>query len=274
MTTLARMQRANRGLQFHAYRLHASDPAQLDPFIGIDHAWMSAPTFPPHPHAGFSAVTYLFLDSETGMANRDSLGTRNLIEPGGMHWTAAGRGVVHEEVPALTGSTTHLLQIFVNLPAERQNAEPFALSLASQDVPVVQRPGARIRVPLGSFGGVHSPLTPPTQVTLLDITLEAGAELEIPVAAGQRAFFMPVNGSAALEGVAFGIDDLGAAILPIADRALTHKLSAPGDSAKVAVFIGEPLSQPIFSNGPMAFATQQNLIAATAAYQRGDMGRL
>ena len=59
-----------------------------------------------------------------------------------------------------------------------------------------------------------------------------------------------------------------------AERALTHKLSAPVGSAKVAVFIGEPLRQPIFSNGPMAFATQQNLIAATAAYQRGDMGRL
>jgi len=274
MITITRMQRANRGHQFRAYRLHASDPAQLDPFIGIDHAWMSAPTFPPHPHAGFSAVTYLFLDSETGMANRDSLGTRNLIEPGGLHWTAAGRGVVHEEVPALTGSTTHLLQIFVNLPAERQDAEPFALSLAPQDVPVVQRPGARIRVPLGSFGSVHSPLTPPTPVILLDITLEAGAALDIPVAAGQRAFFMPVNGSAELEGAAFGIDDLGAPIMPVAERAQTHKLSAPVGSAKVAVFIGEPLRQPIFSNGPMAFATQQNLIAATAAYQRGDMGRL
>lgn len=274
MTTIARMQRANRGHQFRAYRLHASDPAQLDPFIGIDHAWMSAPTFPPHPHAGFSAVTYLFLDSETGMANRDSRGTRNLIEPGGLHWTAAGQGVVHEEVPALTGRTTHLLQIFVNLPADRQNAAPFALTLAPQDVPVVQRHGARVRVPLGGFGGVHSPLTPPTDVTLLDVSLEAGAELEIPVPAGQRAFFMPVHGRAELDGEAFGIDDLGAAVLPVVDRVQTHKLSAPDGSAKVAVFIGEPLRQPIFSNGPMAFASQQNLIAATAAYQRGDMGRL
>jgi redox-sensitive bicupin YhaK (pirin superfamily) len=34
-----------------------SDPALLDPFIGIDPAWMGAPAFPPHPHAGFPAVT-------------------------------------------------------------------------------------------------------------------------------------------------------------------------------------------------------------------------
>ncbi|KAA1004900.1 pirin family protein [Paraburkholderia panacisoli] len=273
-TAIARMQRANRGSDFRAYRLHGADPAQLDPFMGIDHAWMSAPTFPPHPHAGFSAVTYLFLDSETGIANRDSQGNSTLIEPGGLHWTAGGRGVVHEENPAVPGRTTHLLQIFVNLPREKQNAAPFALSLAPQDVPVVQRPGVRVRVPLGSLDGVRSPLTPPTDVTLLDVTLDTGAELALPVAAGQRAFFMPIFGSAELDGEGFGLDDLGAPILPTATEPTTHRLAARAGGAKVAVFIGEPLRQPVFSNGPMAFASQESLIAATAAYHRGDMGRL
>ena len=272
--TIARMQRANRGTQFRAVRLHGADPAQLDPFMGIDHAWMSAPTFPPHPHAGFSAVTYLFLDSEAGIANRDSQGNRTLIEPGGLHWTAAGSGVVHEENPAVLGSTVHLLQIFVNLPRDRQNAAPFALTLKPQDVPVVQRPGARVRVPVGSFGGARSPLTPPTEVTLLDITLEAGVELELPVPAGQRAFFMPIFGSAELDGQRFGLDDLGAPILPTESVPTTHKLVGKVGGAKVAVFIGAPLQQPILSNGPMAFASRDSLTAAAAAYQRGDMGRL
>ena len=274
MTTITRMQRANRGSHFRAYRLPGSDPAQLDPFMGIDHAWMSAPTFPPHPHAGFSAVTYLFLDSETGIANRDSLGNSTLIQPGGLHWTAAGRGVVHEENPAVPGSTVHLLQIFVNLPRDRQGAAPFALSLAPQDVPVVPHPGVRVRVPLGSFDGVRSPLTPPTDVTLLDITLEAGAELTLPVAADQRAFFMPINGSAQIDGEGFGLDDLGAPLLPTAAEAATHKLVAKAGGARVAMFIGEPLDQPAFSNGPMTFASQKSLAAATAAYRRGDFGQL
>jgi len=55
---------------------------------------------------------------------------------------------------------------------------------------------------------------------------------------------------------------------------MTHKLVAKSGGAKIALFIGEPLRQPVHSNGPMAFASQENLIAATAAYQRGDMGRL
>jgi len=273
-TTIARMQRANRGTQFHAYRLHVADPALLDPFMGIDHAWMSAPTFPPHPHAGFSAVTYLFLDSETGIANRDSNGNRTLIQPGGLHWTAAGRGVVHEENPAVLGGTTHLLQIFVNLPEDRQTAAPFALTLSPQDVPVVQRPGVRVRVPLGGFAEARSPLSPPTDVTLLDVSLEVGAELGVLVPAGQRAFFMPIFGSAQLDGETFGLDDLGAPILQTVDEATTHKLVGNAGGAKVAVFIGTPLHQAILSNGPMAFTSQERLTAATAAYHRGDMGRL
>jgi redox-sensitive bicupin YhaK (pirin superfamily) len=272
-TTITRMQRANRGSDFRAYRLHTSDPAQLDPFMGIDHAWMSAPTFPPHPHAGFSAVTYLFLDSETGIANRDSRGNRTLIEPGGLHWTAAGSGVIHEENPAVPGSTTHLLQIFVNLPQDLQDAAPFALTLAPQDVPVMQRPGVRIRIPLGSFDGVQSPLAPPTEVTLLDIALEAGAELTLPVAAGWRAFFMPILGNAELNGRAFGLDDLGVALLPTGPLAANHKLVAK-DNARIAAFIGQPLHQPVLSNGPMAFASQEKLTTATAAYHRGEMGSL
>lgn len=273
-TTHVRMQHANRGGHFRAYRLHGPDPQQLDPFMGVDHAWMSAPTFPPHPHAGFSVVTYLFLDSETGITNRDSQGNSTLIEPGGLHWTAAGRGVVHEENPAVLGNTTHLLQVFINLPRDRQNAAPFALTLAPSDVPVVQSPGVRVRIPLGTFDGARSPLTPPTEVTLLDITLEVNAELTLPVAAGERAIFMPIFGSAELDGESFGLDDLGAPILPVATGATTHTLIAKAGGTKIAVFIGEPLHQPVISNGPMAFASRESLMAAATAYQRGELGEL
>lgn len=138
MTNIAPLTRTNRGSHFHAFGLRSTDTIQIDPFLGVDHAWISAPTFPPHPHAGFSAVSYLFLDSETGIVNRDSLGHQNLIQPGGLHWTKAARGIVHEEVPAETGKTTHMLQIFVNLAAAKQQDAPEALSLSPQDVPVVQ----------------------------------------------------------------------------------------------------------------------------------------
>ncbi|MBV5265919.1 pirin family protein [Pinisolibacter sp. B13] len=246
----------------------------IDPFLGVDHSWISGPTFPPHPHAGFSAVSYLFLDAETGIDNRDSLGTRNLIRPGGLHWTAAGRGVVHEEVPAGIGKTTHMMQIFVNLPSVRQGDAPFTLSLAPEDVPVGSRPGVRVRVPLGEFAGARSPLTPPTDVTLLDVSLEADAERIVLVEAERNAFVMPVHGTVMVDGEPFDGDAPRLPIFPALTEPRAIALRAVQGNAKVAVFTGRPLRQPVHWRGPMAMASADALARALTAYQNGDFGAL
>jgi len=275
MSTTARLQRMNHGSQFRAYGLHGNEAAaQIDPFLGVDHAWMSGSTFPPHPHAGFSAVSYLFLDSETGIDNRDSLGSRSRILSGGLHWTAAGRGVVHEEVPAETSKTVHMLQIFVNLARERQSATPFALSLAPQDVPVVQLPGAKVRVPLGGYGKARSPLSPPTEVNLLDILLEDGAELIVPVAASHNAFVMPIHGTVTVDGQRFDNAGLGLPVFPALEEPRTVTLQARQGSAKAVLFSGLPLRQPVHWQGSMALSSPEALAAAVASYQRGEFGTL
>lgn len=240
MPVIAQLQRANHGSHFRAYGLRGMAET-IDPFIAVDHAWMSAPTFPPHPHAGFSAVSYLFLDSETGINNRDSLGTRNLIQPGGLHWATAGSGIVHEEVPAETGKTVHSLQIFVGLARERQSIAPFALSIEPQDVPAVQLPGVKVRVPVGSFQTARCALSPPTDVTMLDISLDDGAELVVPVDAGYCAFVMPIFGAATVDDQRFERDDLKLPVFPAQATPRAIALRAFKGSAKVMFFSGAPL---------------------------------
>lgn len=240
MPTIATLQRANHGGGFRAYGLRGA-AALINPFLGVDHAWMSEPTFPPHSHAGFSAVSYVFLDSETGISNRDSIGTRNLIQPGGLHWTTAGRGIVHEEVPAETGKTVHSLQIFVNLPRDRQDMPPAALSLDPQDIPSIQLPGAKVRVPVGNYGEIRSPLNPPTEVTMLDISLEDGAKLNVHVAAGRCTFVMPIYGTVEVEAQRFDREDLKLPVFLAQNTARRITLEAPQGDAKVMLFSGSPL---------------------------------
>jgi redox-sensitive bicupin YhaK (pirin superfamily) len=238
--TVVTLERANHGSHFQAYGLRGV-AALINPFLAVDHAWMSAPTFPPHPHAGFSAVSYVFLDSQTGIDNQDSIGTRNLIRPGGMHWTTAGRGVVHEEVPAEAGKTVHSLQIFVNLAADQRNIAPFPLILESQDVPVVQLPGVNVRVPAGSFGEVRSPINPPTNVTILDISLDEGAELNVPVAVEACTFVMPISGKVAVNGQPFVLDDRKLPVFPAQAASHTIVLRGLQGATKVVLFSGQPL---------------------------------
>lgn len=266
---IARLQRMNQGRHFRATTVRGGAAAEpIDPFLGVDHAWVSAPTFPPHPQAGFSAVSYVFLDSETGIANRDSIGNQNLILPGGLHWTAAGRGVAHEEVPAETGKTVHMLQIFVNLASAQQHDAPFVLSLAPQEVPVVHLPGVSVRVPLGQFGDARSPLTPPTDVTLLDITLDEGAALSVPVAAGHSVFVMPIRGMLAIEGEPFDSNASRLPVFPASAIARTLKLVATPGGAHAVLFSGQPLRQAVHWQGPLALASTEALATTMAAYQR------
>jgi redox-sensitive bicupin YhaK (pirin superfamily) len=272
MPSFARQQRMNHGSQFHAHGLHAAE--LTNPFLGIDHAWMSGPTFPPHPHAGFSAVSYLFLDSQTWIENRDSLGGRQKILPGGLHWTAAGRGVVHEENPAEPGQTVHMLQIFVNLPQHKQGDAPFALALAPQDVPVVTLPGAKVRVPLGEFAGQRSPLRPPTEVQLLDISLDEGAELSVPVAAGLTHFVLPIFGQLEIDGHRLDSDGAPVPVQTAQDSACSTRLKALGGPAKAVFFAGQPLDQPVFWQGPFAMASAGALQQALSAYRRGEFGQI
>lgn len=275
MSDIAQLHRMNIGSGFRAYSLRGGEMSEpIDPFLGVDHAWMSAATFQPHPHAGFSAVSYLFLDSETGIDNRDSRGTRNLIQPGGLHWTAAGRGIVHDEVPVVTGKTVHMLQIFVNLAVERQSAEPFALSIEPQDVPVLHLPGAKIRVPLGRFADTRSPLNPPTEVCLLDISLDAGAKLSVPLAAGQAAFVMPIFGALAIDGQTFDANEPRLPIFPAQATSRKIGLQAKDSNAKAVLFSGIPLHQPVHWQGPLALASAEALAASLSAYRRGEFGSI
>lgn len=275
MRKIINLHQMNIGSGFRAYSLRGGEMAEpIDPILGVDHARMSASTFPTHPHAGFSAVSYLFLDSEIGVNNRDSLGTRNLIQPGGLHWTAAGRGIVHDEVPAEIGKVVHMLQIFVNLSVDRQSAEPFALSLEPQDVPVVQSPGAKIRIPLGSFGDERSPLQPPTEIRLLDITLDEGAKLLVPVPIGHSSFVMPINGSVEINGESFNADTPELPVFSAQDSLHEIALHANRGNATVAIFSGLPLRQPVYWQGPLALASASALAARLAAYHRGEFGSI
>ena len=80
------------------FRLHRS----VGPFVFFDHAGPMTLPAPvpravdvrPHPHIGLATVSYLFAGQIT---HRDSLGVKQVIEPGAVNWMTAGRGISHSE---------------------------------------------------------------------------------------------------------------------------------------------------------------------------------
>ena len=92
-------------------------PDDLGPGEGAD--------VPPHPHIGLATVTYLF---EGALLHRDSTGAVQQIEPGGVNWMTAGRGVAHSErtPPAMrpVGRRLAGLQTWVACPSRSRRASP------------------------------------------------------------------------------------------------------------------------------------------------------
>jgi hypothetical protein len=171
-------------------RLHFIDLAELgvadSPVSVLDDFRVAGLPFSPHPHAGLAAVTYVFEDSPGGVRSRASTGADLVLGPGAIIWTHAGSGIVHEEIPAEPGVELHGVQIFVNLSPKGKLTKPEVHYLEPGQVPEWHGcPGDRVRVVVGTFAAITSPLVPPEPFTLLDAYL--GSEIQLrPARRSQR----------------------------------------------------------------------------------------
>lgn len=270
-------------MPYHAFDAHSgahmlrADVALISPFLGCDAFSLPQPFFGPHPHAGMSAVTLLLPESEGGLINRDSLGDLSVIAPGDLHWTQAGRGMVHEEVPDQPGKAARGYQIFVNLTAAHKDSDPAALRVGAADMPLVRQNGGQVRVVAGEFDGAHSPITADprwlTRVTLLDITVAAGEHIDVPVRAGDNAFFLVHSG--VFEGLEPVAQDGPTAWAVFFERSgLVARIQAGSQGLRGVFFAGTPIDEPVVQHGPFTGNSAQDIQAYLRRYQAGEMGQL
>ena len=158
-------------------------PVTLAPGKGVDIA--------PHPHIGLATVTYM-LDGE--LIHRDSLGSRQPIQPGEINWMTAGRGIVHSERTSsewrAAGSSLHALQMWVALPKVHEEMEPAFHHYAAPALSELRSEGGQIRVLIGKAYGVESQVQTLTQTFLIDVIMKRDCELPIPDQYEERAVYV------------------------------------------------------------------------------------
>jgi redox-sensitive bicupin YhaK (pirin superfamily) len=156
----------------------------------------------PHPHIGLATVTYLF---EGAMMHRDSLGTEQLIEPGAINWMVAGRGIAHSERRPqhlkARAFTNHGLQLWVAVPADREEDPPSFSHTPASAIPEFAVDGAQVRVLIGEAFGECSPVPAVSATLYLDVRMPAGAAFELPPLAPELAVY-PIAGGLAIDGEA------------------------------------------------------------------------
>jgi redox-sensitive bicupin YhaK (pirin superfamily) len=241
----------------------------LSPFVDLTLFDMSQPVFRPHPHAGFSAVTYMLESSVGTFRNRWTAGPDELIGPGTIHWTRAGSGMMHEEVPTVSGVSCRGVQMFVKLPTDRELDPPRAFHLeAAQVREVTPEGGVRVRVLAGEFDGTASGLGLPEELTYLDVHLDPGSRATLPASAAWNAFVFVLHGEVDLGG-SHCTGPAGATFEPDGDV-----VSIAARTAAQLLFCAGPPTGPHVARGPFIMSSPERLDAAQRRFDAGDMGRL
>lgn len=271
-------QQARHGSGFLAYRLSDSSfGGLLDPILNVDHYFMSQPTFPPHPHAGFSAITYMFEDSENGMLNRDSLGNEININPGDLHWAQAGRGMLHEEPPLINGLVSHGLQIFLNLPKKLKNAAPKVYRLANSQIPRVRSIDgiAQVRVATGQFEKTLSAVQPDWPTDLLQLKWLKSGGVKIALQPGQSALILNLSENVTIsDGLKSELPKY-AGVAASNREATTHEFEIIGaKGSDVVVIRSQIIDEPVIFQGPFVATDAEEMNQIISRYRRGEFGTL
>jgi hypothetical protein len=257
-----------------------SDAEALSPFLLLDYAAPAAmaPSNEPrgvgeHPHRGFETVTLVY---QGEVEHRDSAGHRGRIGPGDVQWMTAASGVVHEEMHgrefARKGGTIEMVQLWVNLPAKLKMSPPRYQDILDRQIPAAALPGGAgtVRVIAGEFQGAQGPARTFTPVSLWDVRLAAGHDVELSVPEGHTTAALVLRGDVDVNGSETAND---AELVVFDRRGSAISLRARTD-ATLLVMSGEPIDEPVAGYGPFVMNTQAEIRQAIRDYQAGKMGAL
>jgi hypothetical protein len=241
----------------------------LDPFLLLDHFGSENPDdyiagFPMHPHRGIETVTYMLKGSVT---HRDSIGNKGTINAGDIQWMTAGGGIMHEEMPHASANGLDGFQLWVNLPAKLKMTKPRYQEVASKEIPVVEKNGARILVVAGEVEGVKGAVTEIyAEPAYMDVTLPGNKEFTHGIPRGHAAFAYLFNGAAVF-------DDNGEIIesptLVVFHDGELVTIKAQNQGARFILVSGKPLNEPVARYGPFVMNTQEEIHEALRDLNRG-----
>jgi quercetin 2,3-dioxygenase len=246
------------------------DFAATDPFLALMEDWFPRGVFGKHPHRGIETVTYVV---EGRIDHYDNQGHEGTILPGDVQWMTAGRGLIHNEIPA-EGVTVHSLQLWVNLPAADKMTAPRYQDLAGDAVPVRRQPGVEIRVFSGASGGLTAPTKNIVPVIMVEIRLDQGASVRQDLPADYNAVIVVLEGEGAIgaEGKIVTAGDVAWLTRGDSGKASEVEIRATDKPLRALLYAGRPLHEAVVARGPFVMNTEAEIEQAYADYRAGRFG--
>jgi redox-sensitive bicupin YhaK (pirin superfamily) len=244
--------------------------AEQDPFILLadDRLDMSpgATVGGEHPHAGFEIATYVL----EGVLDE---GEEGVLHQGDVLWTTAGRGIIHNE-RAMPKGPTRILQLWFALPEVDRWVEPHYEVIRRDDAPVRREPGVEVRVYGGSSGNARVQRRTHVPITLAELRMDAGAELDQELPATYNGFLYVLEGTLQVGDIVLAAGQVGWLDRPDADGESRLHLAAGEAGAHAVLYAGEPQHRPIVTHGPFVGGSRADLMRMSRDFMSGKFQRM
>lgn len=254
---------------------------QIDPFLLVHHWDDKMPGnqseknlgVGPHPHRGFSPVTFLF---KGDIHHRDSLNNSEIVTAGGTQWISSGKGIVHSERPskemAQKGGDFELIQWWVNTQSEKKMDPAYYEPLQDSQTPKYTSTDGKAKVAVvnGEFMGIKGAIKAPNPMLNLRFEIKKGGKITVPVPSNYNAFIYQLDGQLNVNG----------AQKTVAKNLTWFKNDGEGfeidaiENTRFILLSGKPLNEPVVSYGPFVMTNQTEIMQAIRDYQVGKMGVL
>jgi len=243
----------------------------VDPFLLLDRFEADQANdhiggFPSHPHRGFQTVTYMLAGR---MHHKDNAGHEGVIEPGGVQWMNAGRGVIHSEMPELEDGLMSGIQLWVNLPAASKMSTPSYQEFTSADIPEERlQPGSSVKVIAGETDrGTTGPVKIQTTEPLyLDVCLKEGAVFSQHVRKDHGGFIYVMDGTVFVGTEARDLSQGNLGVLGPGDHV---EISSGDTPSRFLLISGRQLNEPVARGGPFVMNTKKEIQQAFDDFHAG-----
>ena len=276
--TIVSAQRINMGGHLLDQPLPVNGIDSIDPFLLIHH-W-DEPLKPggkqselgvgPHPHRGFSPVTFIFKGS---VRHQDSIGNTAVISEGGTQWMHAGNGIVHSERPGIelvkNGGEQEFIQFWVNTPSKYKMEPPYYLPISADDTPKIKKENAEISVVAGEFESLIGPAKTYSPQTLLRIEADSSTKMKLPIPDSYNTILYILNGKLSADGKYAKSKDM--IWFENDGTAIEIDILEP---SRLIILSGEPIGESVAAYGPFVMNSQEELQQAVNDFHNGNMGTL
>ena len=245
------------------------DPDYLDPFLMLDEFGSDNKDdyiggFPPHPHRGIETVTYM-LHGE--FEHEDSTGSKGRMKSGDVQWMKTGSGIIHSEMPAMTGGKLQGFQLWINMPAKLKMTKPNYIYINSKEMQIYKDEDKQVKTIAGKFKEIEGPVKGHNvEPIYFDIELKKDKEFKFELPTTHNSLIYMVNGEIKIGEK--NHDRVNGSTLILLEKGKNLKIKAISDS-KFLLISGKPINEKISRGGPFVMNTKSEILEAVNDYHNG-----